>query len=161
MTLFVGIDIEDLYTQVKLPTTITKYNVDTGEPYSVDAGLYKFTVGDLTFDSNYIENYDWESLGLDIIYTNKQEYSCHKHKSLLDYYVGCFLYKSKHYNIGEWNDRYECRDNRDLILYENIEHFITFTKEKLSVITSQPNIVVLYRQQLERKYESKKQIPLW
>lgn len=148
MTLFVGIDIEDLYTQVKLPNTLTKYNVDTGEPYQVDAELYSYTVGGLTFESKSLLTYNWQAHGLDIVHGMKPSYSCHLHKSQLDFYVGTFVNKSKHYNIGDWNSKYECRDNRDLILYEGIESAIKDAKEKLAVITSTPKIVVLYRQQL-------------
>ena len=141
MTLFVGIDIEDLYTQVKLPTTITKYNVDTGEPYSVDAGLYKFTVGDLTFDSNYIENYDWESLGLNILIVRKNSYGCHKHKSMFDYFIGNFTNKNEHYYEGS---KYGNKVN--VTLFKDIEILIQFTKEKLQVITSSPEIIILHKE---------------
>lgn len=149
MTLFVGINIEDLYTQVKLPTTITKYNVDTGEPYSVDADLYNFTVGDLTFEATSLLEYNWQALCLNITFGVKLSYSCHKHKSLLDFYVGIIIPNSKHYNIGEWNDKYNYREKRDLIMFKNIESVIQSTKERLKVITPNPNIVVLYKEDLQ------------
>lgn len=141
MTLFVGIDIENLYTQVKLPTTITKYNVDTGEPYSIDAGLYKFTVGNLTFESNNIKNYDWESIGLNILTVRKNDFCCRKHKSQHDYFIGNFINKIEHYTEGS---RYDNKVN--VTLFKDIESAIQFTKEKLQVITSKPNIVVLHKE---------------
>jgi hypothetical protein len=140
MTLFVGIDIENLYTQVKLPNTITKYNVDTGEPYSIDAGLYKFTVGDLTFETNNIKNYDWESIGLNILTVRKNYYNCRKHKSQHDYFIGNFINKIEHYTEGS-----TIFDEVNVTLFKDIEILIQFTKEKLQVITSKPNIVVLHK----------------
>ena len=146
MTLFVGIDIENLYTQVKLPNTITKYNVDTGEPYSIDAGLYKFTVGDLTFEATSLLKYNWQTHNLNITSGVKSYYSCHKHKNQFDFYVGTIIPNSKHYDIGEWNNEYNYREKRDLVMFESIESVIQSTKEKLQVITFSPDIVVLYKE---------------
>lgn len=148
MTLFIGINIENLYTKTKLPSTITKYNQDTGEPYTIDAGLYKFNVGDLTFEEKGILEYDWQAHGLTILHAYKPEYNNQIHKSMFDYYVGIEIGLDKKYLIGDY------KNPKKLTLFENIESVIELVKERLTVITSYPNIVVLHKEDtLEIKHE--------
>jgi hypothetical protein len=153
MSLFVGIDIEPFYSETYLNETITKYNENTGEPYIVDAGLYKYTVGNLSFKANHIIKYEWAAHNLEIIHATKPYYNCRQHKSQLDYYVGVSLPNTHNYNIGEWNSYWNRRDDRDLILFKGIESTIQLAKEKLAVITSNPEIVVLYKEDIKTYHE--------
>lgn len=108
-----------------------------------------FTVGDLTFESKSLEDYDWQNYELTITSAHKLSYGCHVHKSMFDYYVGAIIPNSKYYNIGEWDSKFGYRKKRDLVMFENIESVIQATKEKLKVITSEPNIIVLYKEDLQ------------